>query len=639
MSLDVTTFFWRPPRRPDWDAALKTLSASIAAASPDTPIPAALTYPLRALAGQRPAPLDGVKLGRLAGRLKDHAAGVMGLRPFRLALVGDDTLSLLAADLPAAGLARGLLIEVVEAAFGVSAAIAAGQTTLAGSFDAVLYMPTLRHGRSLPLDREAEDAHITQQRQALERAAEGLREHLGAPVILATRPVPSPLASADLANPASLPRYTQNINAALADGLADGVWLLWDLAGLAAEIGASRFRDPARYLAARMPFDPAFGPLVADHLCRLLAAMAGQSGRALVLDLDNTLWGGVIGDDGLEGIRLGQGSGEGEAFLAIQQLALDLRERGIALAVCSKNTEATARLPFEQHPEMLLKPWHIAAFHADWTDKASALTAIARNLGLTTGSLVLLDDNPFERAWVRDALPGLMVPELPDDPAGYPAALIASGIFEHLPLSGEDASRAAAFAARAAAQETLDLSGDYQAWLTSLGMSLTVAPFDAVGRGRIAQLIAKSNQFNLTTRRYTEPQVAALADDPDVLTWQARLSDRFGDHGMIGIVIVRGTSTPDWRIDSWLMSCRVLERGVEQALMNHLVVAARAAGAATLTGQYIDSGRNGLVAGFYEKLGFTAVGDGEWRLCLGRAVSLPTTLTARNLGDSDGPGT
>ncbi|NBB17403.1 HAD-IIIC family phosphatase [Caulobacter sp. SLTY] len=613
-SLDVTSFFWRPPRQPDWDQACKALADRIAALPEDAPVPAALTHALRALAGQRPAPLDAVKLGRIAGRLARRPAGVQGLRRFKLAIVGEQTLALLAADLPAAGLARGLLIETLEAPFGVGAAVADGQLELEDSagFDAVLFMP--KAGPENPRDR-------------LERVAAGLRNALGAPVILTTEAVPPPLAAADLGLPASPTRLVQAFNLMLADGMAAGCWALWDLAGLAAEIGGGRFRDPARWHAAKLPFDPALGPLVADHLCRLLAAMAGLSGRALVLDLDNTLWGGVIGDDGLEGIRLGQGSGEGEAYLAVQKLALDLRERGIVLAVCSKNTDSIARAPFEQHPEMLLKPSHITAFHAGWNDKASALTAIAKSLGLTTDSLVLLDDNPAERAWVRAALPGLMVPELPDDPAGYPAAVIASGVFEHLPLSAEDAGRAQAYVARASAQQALDLSGDYQTWLDSLDMRLSIGPFDAIGRSRIAQLIAKSNQFNLTSRRYTEPQVAALAADPEVLTWQARLSDRFGDHGMIGVVIVRGLGGPDWEIDSWLMSCRVLERGVEQALMNQLIETARAAGARSLNGRWIDSGRNGLVREFYDRMGFAAVEPGNWRLALEHAEPLATAVT------------
>ncbi|MBI1406282.1 MAG: HAD-IIIC family phosphatase [Caulobacter sp.] len=606
MSLDLADFFWRPERRPDWDAALKAAMAGIEAAA-GSAIPPAALLALKGLAGERPGPLDSLKLGKAAARLALGKRGQSVFRPLRIALAGAANTSLLAADLPAAGLARGLLIEVVEAPFDTAPALAAGRITLPGEddLDAVLVLA--------PGDDPAQ-------------LAAGLRSRLGAAIILATTPVPAGLASADLANGDSARRRILDGNIALADGAAEGGWQVWDLAGLAAEVGTSRFFDTARYLSARLPFAAEYSLLAADHLCRLLAAMAGVAGRALVLDLDNTVWGGVIGDDGLEGLVLGAGSPEGEAFVAIQRLALHLRTRGVVLAVCSKNTETVARRGFA-HPEMLLSLEDIAVFHADWSDKAAGMTAIAEALDLSPSALVLLDDNPAERAWVRQALPQAMVPELPADPAGYPAALIASGVFEHLPLTAEDAGRAASYAARAVVARARS-GGDYDAWLAGLDMTLTVAPFDAVGRGRIAQLIARSNQFNLTARRYNETEVAALEADPAVLTWQARLSDRLADHGMIGVVIVRRVQGPDWVIDSWLMSCRVLERGVEQALMNRLIAEARAAGAETLTGRWIDSGRNGLVANFYDRMGFSKVADGEWRLDLHTATELPTDLVA-----------
>lgn len=606
MSLDLADFFWRPERRPDWDASLKAAMAAIKGDAGPV-IPTGPLLAVKALAGERPGPLDSLKLAKAAALLIARKSDQTVFRPLRIALAGGVNTSLLAADLPAAGLARGLLIEVVEAPFDTAPALAAGRIALAGEgrLDAVVVLA--------PGDDPA-------------GLAAGLRARLSAPVILATTPLPAGLASADLANAASEYRRVMDANIALADGAAGGDWRVWDLAGLAAGVGTARFFDTARYFSARLPFAAEYSLLAADHLCRLLAAMNGVAGRALVLDLDNTVWGGVIGDDGLEGLVLGAGSPEGEAFLSVQRLALDLRARGVVLAVCSKNTEAVARGGFA-HPEMLLGLEDIAVFHADWSDKAAGMTAIAEALDLGPASLVLLDDNPAERAWVRQALPQAMVPELPADPAGYPAAVIASGVFEHLPLTSEDAARAASYAARAAVLQARS-TGDYDAWLAGLEMTLTVAPFDAVGRARIAQLIGKSNQFNLTTRRYSEAEVAALQADPDLLTWQARLSDRLADHGMIGIVIVRGVSGPEWEIDSWLMSCRVLERGVEQALMNRLIAEARSRGAKTLTGRWINSGRNGLVAAFYDRMGFARIADSEWRLDLSTATELPTVLVA-----------
>jgi FkbH-like protein len=330
----------------------------------------------------------------------------------------------------------------------------------------------------------------------------------------------------------------------------------------------------------------------------------------LVLDLDNTIWGGAIGDDGLEGIVLGQGNPLGEAFLEVQRMALALRERGIVLAVCSKNEEATARLPFREHPDMLLREEHIAAFEANWQDKCDNLETIARTLNLGLDSLVFLDDNPSERAAVRARLPMIAVPELPADPSYYPVVLSQAGYFEATSFVAEDRGRAGYYEANAKRNTLLRQVADVDDYLSSLQMVLSLEPFDAVGRARIAQLINKTNQFNLTTRRYTEDQVRAMESDASVYSLQARLKDSFGDSGMISVVICRREPAL-WTIDTWLMSCRVLGRKIEDAILNRLVLDAQEAGAEALIGTYLPTEKNRLVEHHYEKLGFTLVEEGE----------------------------
>ena len=264
-------------------------------------------------------------------------------------------------------------------------------------------------------------------------------------------------------------------------------------------------------------------------------------------------------------------------------MALALRARGVILAVSSKNDEANARAPFRDHPDMLLREDDIAAFHANWADKAANLRAIAESLNIGVDALVFLDDNPAERMQVRQELPLVAVPELPDDPALYPRTLAAAGYFEAVAVSREDRDRADMVQANARRAAALGASSDIGAYLASLDMVCTIGFVDEVARARVAQLINKSNQFNLTTRRTTEVELAAAIADPVKHVVQVRLVDRFGDNGIIAVLIAdKGLADEGpgvWEIGVWLMSCRVLGRRVEEACLAHLVEAARAAGA------------------------------------------------------------
>ena len=399
-----------------------------------------------------------------------------------------------------------------------------------------------------------------------------------------------------------------------------------DVARLAGVIGLERWDDPQQWHAAKLPFAANIIPAYADLVARTLGAVFGKSRKCLVIDLDNTIWGGVIGDDGLTGIVLGQGSAAGEAFLAVQRAVLDLRNRGIVIAVCSKNDEENARRPFADHSEMLLKSEHIAVFQSNWIDKAANLRTIAAALNLGLDALVFLDDNPAERAQVRAELPMVAVPELPSNPALYARTLLAAGYFEAVAFSDDDRRRADDYQANSERSSLMAQASDMDAYLRSLAMACTIRRFDLDGRARIAQLINKSNQFNLTTRRYTEAEVARFGIRSGKLALQVRLADRFGDNGMISVVIAtKGKQI--WTIDTWLMSCRVLGRGVEAAILRHLVRAAREAGATALRGRYFPSGKNQMVSDHYRKLGFQEEASGDagtnWLLDL-NAYILPS---------------
>jgi FkbH-like protein len=286
-------------------------------------------------------------------------------------------------------------------------------------------------------------------------------------------------------------------------------------------------------------------------------------------------------------------------------MALELRKRGIILAVSSKNTDEVARSPFEKHPEMLLKLTDLAVFQANWNDKATNIQAIADQLCLGLDSLVFLDDNPVERGLIRHLLPQVAVPELPDDPSLYARTLAAAGYYEAISFSAEDLKRAGFYQDNARRADLQKQVNGLDAYLASLEMTIVFQPFDAMGRARIVQLINKSNQYNLTTRRYTDPEIAAIEADPEIFTLQVRLTDIFGDNGMISVVICQPVAEGIWEIDTWLMSCRVLGRRVEHMILRELLKHANERGIHTVTGTYRPTDRNKLVVDHYAKLGFT----------------------------------
>ena len=399
--------------------------------------------------------------------------------------------------------------------------------------------------------------------------------------------------------------FIQRLNAELRP-MADeaGVDLL-ALDERAARDGLTAWHDPAIWHLAKQEVTPAAAPMYGDLVGRIVAARLGRSFKCLVLDLDNTLWGGVVGDDGLEGLVLGQGTALGEGFAAFQDYARELSRRGVILAVCSKNDRAVAMRAFETHPEMVLKPADIACFVANWNDKAANLRAIAAELAIGLDSLVFVDDNPFERNLVRQELPMVAVPEIGDDPALYAGILADAGYFEGVAVTEEDRARGAQYQQNRERKALEASATDLPGYLRGLAMQLVWRRFDQVGLGRIVQLINKTNQFNLTTRRYTEQDVQAVMVDASAFGLQLRLLDRFGDNGIVSIIIGRLQSDGDLLLDTWLMSCRVLGRQVEVTTLNLVVDQARQLGARRLVGEYIPTGRNEMVAEHYQRLGFT----------------------------------
>jgi FkbH-like protein len=576
-----------------------------------------------------------VERARSAGRSLDP------LIPFRLGLVSNATTDFIRPALVATALRHGIALDCVAAPFGQVAqeTLSGGSTMRRAEPDAVLVAVDF-HGlplRAMPGEAAAEVV-VGEAFDYLSGVWSGFKDQLNTTCIIQTvpRPVEPCFGGLDLSMPGTPRHMIDALNRAIAARAAATDDLLLDVAGLAETVGLDQWHSPIEWNMAKLPFANGFVPIYAEHVCRLVAALRGKSRRCLVLDLDNTLWSGVIGDDGIDGIVIGQGDPTGEAHLSVQQVALALRERGIVIAVSSKNDDATARLPFQQHPEMLLREEHIAVFQANWRDKGENIRAIANELALGLDALVFLDDNPAERALVRRLVPDVAVPELPDDPSLYVRTLMASGYFEAVTFSAEDRARADFYRDNARRVALQKQSGDLDGFLRSLEMVISFRPFDEIGHRRIAQLVNKSNQFNLTTQRYSEADVMAMAADPDCFTLQVGLSDIYGDNGMICVVICRRNGR-SWLIDTWLMSCRVLGRGVETAVLRELAAHARERGIDRLIGTYRPTARNGMVKDHYASLGFAPLerhDDGAtlWQLDVAGATAPPVPMTVKRSG-------
>ena len=384
-----------------------------------------------------------------------------------------------------------------------------------------------------------------------------------------------------------------------------------DIAGLQNKLGRDMMFAANVYTSTEMILSMDALPYVASRVIDIVCAVNGQFKKCLILDLDNTVWGGVIGDDGLEGIQLGHGLGIGKAFTEFQMWVKKLKQRGIIICVASKNNEETAKEPFEKHPDMVLKLDDIAVFQANWETKVDNIRTIQSILNIGFESMVFLDDNPFERNMVRENIKGITVPELPEDPGEYLEYLYSLHLFETASYSNADKDRTKQYqveAKRVSLSKTFTNEADF---LKSLNMVSTVSGFTKFNTPRVAQLSQRSNQFNLRTVRYTEADITALAENPDVIDLCFTLEDKFGDNGLIAVIIMKRQDAETLFVDTWFMSCRVLKRGMENFTLNTMVERAKAAGYKKIIGEYLPTPKNKMVENHYTGLGFTKMENSE----------------------------
>jgi len=453
-------------------------------------------------------------------------------------------------------------------------------------------------------------------------------------------PLESLFGQLDAKMESSLYRIVQEVNVTLSNITREynGLFLC-DVDRLASASGRKNFLDDTLWCHSKSPCALDFLPFFAQLIVDLVVALKSRTVKCVVLDLDNTLWGGVIGDDGLEGIALGH-LGEGEAYVEFQQYLLELKNRGIILAVCSKNDQEIAKTPFQSHPEMILKESDITVFIANWNNKADNIKSIREALNIGFDSMVFLDDNPYERNLVRQFLPEVIVPELPEDPACYVRAISELNLFETTTFTAEDAERAEMYRTELQRKNLQTSFTSIDDYLRSLEMKITVERFDSFNLPRIAQLVQRSNQFNLTTIRYTELECERIMKDSENhYPFYIKLRDKYGDYGLISVVILNILESR-LEIDEWIMSCRVLSRGVEQYAMNHVFDFARRMNLKSVTGRFIPTAKNALVRDFYRSFGFNlaeehADGSSTWTKAAADYEDLPVFIELEK--DSDEP--
>ncbi len=566
--------------------------------------------------------LDYFKLIKAAKQLNDLEARTdLGVR---IAILADCTTQHLTPLIKVIGAKRGIRMDVYEAGYDAIELEVFNPSSQLYAFDPqfVLILKSTEklkqkvHAAPVPQTSEQVAHHIASLWDAI-------KANCRATIIQSTfvAPLERPFGNYGRMLPHAIDQLVAELNQRLIDAArSDRSVMIDDIDFLAGLHGRRHWIDETLWALAKEPCALEYLPQIANSVVDIIGAGIGKVVKCLVLDLDNTLWGGVIGDDGLEGIRLGDLE-DGEAFVAFQHFLLHLKKRGIILAVCSKNDHHNAILPFQRHPEMVLKESDIAVFVANWNNKADNIRHIQETLNIGLDSMVFLDDNPFERNLVRDMLPQVIVPELPEDPSLYLRAVAQLNLFETTSFSEADAERADQY--RVEAQRELARTGfeRIEDYLKSLAMGISLERFNAFSLPRVAQLIQRSNQFNLATQRYSESQCAAfMQDEENSFPFTLTLEDRFGNYGLISVVVLR-RGDDHLAIDEYLMSCRVLQRGVENYAMNAIVDLARRLGLPSVRGRYIPSKKNGMVKDFYAGFGFDKTheaedGTTEWALAV-----------------------
>jgi FkbH-like protein len=585
-------------------------------------------------------PITAAEILRKRQSLKKELLGQTNLTPTRIAILGGSTTAEVKNMLELFLLAQGVQPSFYESGYNrYSEDVLFENPGLWNFKPEIAFIHTTWHNVSqFPelMESEAEvEQRVRREMARFESLWEKIHAQLGALIIQNNFDLPHlrPLGNLEASESFGRVNFLMRLNAEFAKYARNhSRFRINDIHYLCAQVGLNEWQGRAYWYSFHMALSPTATVPLAQNVAAIVKSVYGKSKKCLVLDLDNTLWGGIVGDDGVQNLILGRDHPVGEAFLDFQRYIKDLQRRGVLLAVCSKNDIENAREGLS-HPDSILQLEDFSAFRANWNPKPGNLREIAAELNIGLDSLVFVDDNPAERALVADQLPEVAVPDVGADVSRFAEILEHERYFEADRVVQDDLNRSAYYNSNALRSTYQAGFGDYGEFLASLEMTAEIDSFSAVYLERITQLINKTNQFNLTTKRYTGAEVESISRDPGFVTLYGRLADRFGDNGLVSVLIGR-VSGETLDVDLWLMSCRVLNREMEFAMFDALVEQCRARGIRRIVGVYIPTKKNNMVAGHYIGLGFIRLSEssGEhelWQYDVPQSYSLRTRFIRR----------
>ena len=585
-------------------------------------------------------PITPANILRKRHSLKKELLKQANLVPTRIAILGGSTTAEVQSMLELFLLAQGIQPSFYESGYNRYSEDVLFQNPELWSFkpDIVFIHTTWHNVSQFPELMEAEtevENHIRREMARFESLWEKIHTGLGALIIQNNFDLPRhrPLGNLEASESSGRVNFLLRLNAEFASyARKHSRFLINDILYLSAQVGLEAWHSHTYWYNFHMAVSSTATLTLAQNVAAIVKSVYGKSKKCLILDLDNTLWGGIVGDDGVQNLILGRDHPVGEAFSDFQRYLKELRRRGVILAVCSKNDIENAKEGFS-HPDSILKLEDFSSFKANWNPKSDNVREIAAELNIGLDSLVFIDDNPAERALVADQLPEVAVPEVGSDVSRFAEILEHERYFEVHKVVQDDLSRSAYYGSNAQRSAYQAEFRDYGEFLTSLEMSAEIGPFSPVYLERITQLINKTNQFNLTTRRYTSAEVEAISQDPGFITLYGRLADKFGDNGLVSVLIGH-VINETVELDLWLMSCRVLNREMEFAMFDALIEQCQARGIRRILGVYIPTKKNGMVAGHYAGLGFARLngssgGQESWHYDVPQSYSARTRFISR----------